>query len=315
MNSQRRFYKAIPVLVGACKTELRGACNVLERTQFRPISTCSTSAQNKEGLSPVNLPKESEVWVMPSNGLQNHIPHGCVLEPFAITSILRHDFRKHERKMRKFSTLTQCLLAKKAQKTKSKTKKLALNEEEAEGIVDLKNLKQKMEDVLEEMSEELAAKVPLRITSGFLDNIVVDTGKGKKTPLYELAQVKTNSESFSIEVQSNFPNATKLVAAAISDTGFNMQPTIKGSTITVPIPLASSDHRSSLEKLSKSIANKAKDALRKVRQRGMVEIRNNKEGQSKDLIHRVENQVQQLTDHYNGKVDLTYDKKVKEINK
>ena len=37
---------------------------------------------------------------------------------------------------------------------------------------------------------------------------MVDTGKGKKTALYELAQVKTSSESFSIEVQSDFPNVS-----------------------------------------------------------------------------------------------------------
>ena len=37
---------------------------------------------------------------------------------------------------------------------------------------------------------------------------MVDTGKARKTPLYELAQVKTNSDSFSIEIQSNFPNVS-----------------------------------------------------------------------------------------------------------
>lgn len=59
-------------------------------------------------------------------------------------------------------------------------------------------------------------------------------------------------------------------------------------------PRFSSDQRSTLEKISKGIANQGKDALRKVRQKGMVDIRNNKEGQSKDLIRRIEGQVSTL---------------------
>ena len=113
MNFQQRLYKSIPILLRACKTELGGACNVLERTQIRPISTTSTSAKNKADLSSLNLSKESEVWVMPSKGLRNYCWHSCVIEAFDITSILRYDFRNCERKVRKFSTLTQCLLAKK----------------------------------------------------------------------------------------------------------------------------------------------------------------------------------------------------------
>ena len=82
-----------------------------------------------------------------------------------------------------------------------------------------------------------------------------------------------------------------MIAAAIAETGFNMQPQIKGSTITIPIPLFTHDQKGAVEKIAKGIANQAKDGLRKVRQKGMIDIRNNKEGHSKDLIRRVENQV------------------------
>ena len=70
-----------------------------------------------------------------------------------------------------------------------------------------------------------------------------------------------------------------------------MQPQIKGTTITIPIPLFTHDQKGAVEKIAKGIANQAKDGLRKVRQKGMIDIRNNKEGQSKDLIRRIENQV------------------------
>ena len=61
------------------------------------------------------------------------------------------------------------------------------------------------------------------------------------------------------------------------------------------------DQRSSIEKVAKVIANSAKDGLRKVRQKGMVQIRNNKEGQSKDFIRRIENQVLSINHAVFGK--------------
>lgn len=70
-----------------------------------------------------------------------------------------------------------------------------------------------------------------------------------------------------------------------------MQPQLKGTTITIPIPLFTHDQKGAVEKIAKGIANQAKDGLRKIRQKGMIDIRNNKEGNSKDLIRRIENQV------------------------
>ncbi|XP_065054543.1 ribosome-recycling factor, mitochondrial-like isoform X2 [Rhopilema esculentum] len=183
------------------------------------------------------------------------------------------------------------LYSKKAQKSKSKGKKLSLAMDDAEGIVDLHNLQQRMEEVLEEMNQDLATKVPLRITTGFLDNILIEITKGKKVPLYQVAQIKSTSDFFHVEIQDTFLNASKVISSAIIETGFNMQPTTKGNTITIPIPLFTHDQRNSIEKVAKVIANSAKDGLRKVRQKGMVQIRNNKEGQSKDFIRRIENQV------------------------
>lgn len=49
------------------------------------------------------------------------------------------------------------------------------------------------------------------LLAGFIDNIMVEVGKGKKTPLYQIAQVKTNNDSFTIEIQDVFPNVSLFV--------------------------------------------------------------------------------------------------------
>lgn len=37
---------------------------------------------------------------------------------------------------------------------------------------------------------------------------MVDTGKGKKVPLYQVAQVQSQNDLFIIEVQDTFPNVS-----------------------------------------------------------------------------------------------------------
>ena len=46
-----------------------------------------------------------------------------------------------------------------------------------------------------------------------------------------------------------------------------------------------------MAKVAKGISDEAKVELRKARQKAMSDIRRNKEGESKDLIRRIENQA------------------------
>lgn len=205
------------------------------------------------------------------------------------------------------------MYAKKAPKGKSKAKKPSIDAESAEGIVNFDNLQNRMEDALSELSQNFAAKIPARINSGFIDNIMVKLSSGKKVPLYELAQVQTQNDSFVLTIQDQFPNAAKIISESIVNTGFSLIPQVKGETITIAIPITTQDQRSSVAKVAKGISDEAKVELRKARQKAMSDIRRNKEGESKDLIRRIENQVQQLTDYFIERIDSALEAKVKEI--
>merc|ERR1712141_289452 len=157
MNLQGKLCQPTSILFRASQSEQSVVCSILKRTlsHNRPISALTTSTtQELDLLYRVNTDREFKAWMICSMNSKNFCSHdtmtGCV--PFS--SVLGSTSKTCE--IRRFSTSAQHLLAKKAQKTKVKAKKFSLNEEEAEGIVDLKNLKQKMEEALAEMSEELA---------------------------------------------------------------------------------------------------------------------------------------------------------------
>ena len=53
-----------------------------------------------------------------------------------------------------------------ASKGKGKSKKLTVDPDMAEGIVDIVGTKDKMEKVVENMNQDFAAKIPARINAG-----------------------------------------------------------------------------------------------------------------------------------------------------
>ena len=90
-------------------------------------------------------------------------------------------------------------------KSKGKGKKPSIDVQGAEGIVDLNGMQQKMQDVIDEMGQELATKVPLRITTGNLRHFY-DTKNCQITILYMMSFIQAKSLVVWDTVNSPFVN-------------------------------------------------------------------------------------------------------------
>eukprot|EP01096_Ripella_sp_DP13-Kostka_P017041 TRINITY_DN858_c0_g1_i1.p1 TRINITY_DN858_c0_g1~~TRINITY_DN858_c0_g1_i1.p1 ORF type:complete len:288 (+),score=154.42 TRINITY_DN858_c0_g1_i1:125-988(+) len=86
----------------------------------------------------------------------------------------------------------------------------------------------------------------------------------------------------------------------------------QANSIKIPIPRVSQEYRESLQKTAEKTAESAKEGIRRARKDCLDKIKKNK-NLSKDVVFRLEKQVQDLTDKKNEEITQKTKQKVKEI--
>jgi len=102
-------------------------------------------------------------------------------------------------------------------------------------------------------------------------------------------------------------------AKAIKSWSENFEPTMDGHVISIPIPRITQEYRENLSKTAKATCEQAKQSIRKIRQKGMSDVKKNKKGRSDDDVRLVEKMIQQITDEYCGDTDVLLAEKTKEL--
>jgi ribosome recycling factor len=97
----------------------------------------------------------------------------------------------------------------------------------------------------------------------------------------------------------------KNVEAAIRGSGANLNPTVDGQTVRVPIPPLSDERRRELSKLAAKYAEDAKIAVRNIRREAMECVKHleKDDGISEDESKRLSDAVQELTDNYSKQIE------------
>uniref|UniRef100_A0A0K8SAS9 Ribosome-recycling factor, mitochondrial n=1 Tax=Lygus hesperus TaxID=30085 RepID=A0A0K8SAS9_LYGHE len=121
----------------------------------------------------------------------------------------------------------------------------------------------------------------------------------KKYPLIELGQVIRSNPKTVVINMTAFPQAIPSVLKALSESGMNLNPQQDGTTLYVPVPKVTKEHREALAKNAKTHFIKCRDGIRDV-QTGCARSLKNKEkaGLSSDLSHQVQEQVKSIADTY-----------------
>jgi ribosome recycling factor len=105
-----------------------------------------------------------------------------------------------------------------------------------------------------------------------LDLIKVEV-YGQKMPINQLGTVSV-PESQMITVQVWDANNTKFVEKAIRESELNINPTVDGQLIRVPVPKLSEERRKELIKIVKAQSEKIKISIRNIRRDGMDFLKN-----------------------------------------
>jgi ribosome recycling factor len=118
-----------------------------------------------------------------------------------------------------------------------------------------------------------------------------------------------------ITVQVWDRSMVKAVDRAIRESELGLNPQTEGQVIRVPIPDLTEERRRELTRVTARYAEGARVSVRNVRRDGIEALRRReKEGEiSQDELHKLQQQIQHMTDDYIKRIDEALAHKDKEI--
>ncbi|CAB0020411.1 unnamed protein product [Nesidiocoris tenuis] len=191
----------------------------------------------------------------------------------------------------------------KDKKKEAKNKKIIIDETLLNEVVNVEKIKLEMDKNLEKMNEMFLKHLSLRSSAGSIEQLVVNF-EGKKYPLIELGQIIRNNPKTIVINMTAFPQAIPDVLKALSDSGMNLNPQQDGTTLFVPVPKITKEHRESLAKNAKIHYTKCKDGIRDVQNNCIKTLKNKeKAGLSTDSSREIQEQLKAIADEYINKAE------------
>ena len=174
---------------------------------------------------------------------------------------------------------------------------------------------QKMQSTLQSLTQDLSSIRTGRAHVSMLDLIRAEV-YGQKMPLNQLATIST-PESQLVTVQVWDANNVKFVEKAIRESDLNVNPSVDGQIVRVPVPKLSEERRKELIKIVKNQSEKIKISIRNIRREGidsLKEFLKNKEI-TEDDNKKISDELQKITDKFIQEVDKKITDKEQEILK
>jgi len=180
-------------------------------------------------------------------------------------------------------------------------------------VVELPDLKRRMQGAIAAFKHELAGLRTSRASTSLLDPIQVDA-YGSMMPLNQVANISV-PESRLLMVSVWDKSMVGAVDRAIRDAGLGLNPIIDGVNLRIPLPELNEERRRELVKIAHNYAEQARVAARHVRRDGMDAL---KKGEKEATIGQDESRtlaekVQKLTDETIAEIDKLLSTKESEI--
>jgi ribosome recycling factor len=179
----------------------------------------------------------------------------------------------------------------------------------------IKKIEERMNLSLGAYSKELSTIRTGRANPKMLDSVRVEV-YGQKMPISQLATVST-PEPQMINVQVWDKANVGAVDQAIRTSDLNLNPLVDGQLLRIAIPKLTEERRKELIKVLKTIAEKAKVAIRNIRRDSLEELKKEQKDNnlSEDDLKKNSNEVQKITDLKIADIDKKLSEKEVEILK
>ena len=177
----------------------------------------------------------------------------------------------------------------------------------------IKKAKPEMEKSLDYLKKELDKIRADRATPSLVEDIVVDAFD-QRMPLKQLAAISCPEER-QIVIEPWNKDYIKSIVNAINKANSELNPMPQGELIRVNLPPMTKEYRQRLVKKLSDIRESARVSVKRAREEAWKEIQKaEKEGEiTEDDKFRGKDDLQDLVDEYNGKIDELIEKKKEKI--
>lgn len=200
----------------------------------------------------------------------------------------------------------------KKKEAKKGTTKVTVNEEFLKSAIDLKGMQKSMDKTLEAMKTSFIKNLSLRSTTGAIETLPI-TVDGSEHELQELGQIVRKNPKTIVVNMIAFPQTIPAVLTALQKSGMNLSPQQDGTTIFIPVPKVTKEHRENLSKNAKVLYLKCRDGIRAVQ---MEQVKKAKKITtiSADDVHAVQNQITAIGDQYIAQAEKILEVKQLELS-
>uniref|UniRef100_A0AAG5D9P0 Ribosome-recycling factor, mitochondrial n=1 Tax=Anopheles atroparvus TaxID=41427 RepID=A0AAG5D9P0_ANOAO len=150
--------------------------------------------------------------------------------------------------------------------------KVQINEEQLNGLIDLDGLRAQMEKSLTTMKEEYVKNLSLRSTTGSIETLRISFD-GKDYQLQELGQVVRKNPKTIVVNLISFPQTIPAVLQAIQRSGMNLNPQQDGTTLFIPVPKVTREHREGLARNAKALYIKCRDRIKDTQNQSIKKLK------------------------------------------
>ena len=180
-------------------------------------------------------------------------------------------------------------------------------------MIDVKDVKDKMEASIEALKRELVKIRTGRASLALLEGIKVNA-YGSTMPIEQVGTM-TIPENNMIAIKPWDPQVLSMIEKAILASDLGLTPANDGHVIRPTIPPLTGERRTELVKQVKKIGEEYKVAVRNVRRdsnEALKKLKKDKEI-SEDDMFRLQEETQKATDSYITKIDAIVEGKEKEV--
>ena len=178
--------------------------------------------------------------------------------------------------------------------------------------MDYDEIELEMMSALEVMDNRLTTIRAGRANPAMVNGIMVDY-YGVPTPLQILANL-TVPEARTLMIKPFDKSCVKDIVKAIQEANLGINPTDNGEAVILTVPQLTEERRREYVKQAKQISEETKVALRKVRQEAREAIEKD-ESIPEDEEKRLQDEIQELINEYNKKVEDKLAEKEDELMK
>lgn len=213
--------------------------------------------------------------------------------------------------------LTQILPVRNYAKGKDKKKdskkpvKVEINEEFLRNYINYDQVAASMQKSLETMKDEYIKNLSLRSTTGSIESLLVNVD-GKEHELQELAQIVRKNPKTIVVNMINFPQTIPDVLQAIRKSGMNLNPQQDGTTLFIPVPKVTKEHREGLAKNAKTLFIKCRDTIKETQNTAVKKLKK-KEKVPEDEMHMCVAQIGAMSEKFTAQAEKLLETKQNEL--